>query len=705
MMDTKKRVNRRSLAIGVIVSLLFFLLVARTFYIQSVEAVMLKEKARNIWNSSTVIEPKRGTIFDRNEERLAYNSPAYTVVAVLSKTYSNHIIDPEDTATKLSPLLHMDKDAIVPLLTKDAYQVELRPGGWKIDKSVADKIKELNIPGIILKDGTKRYYPNNVLGSYVLGFVNYDNQPVMGVERQYDDVLSGKPGELNVMKDLKGYELPDSEEFYQPAKDGESLVLTIDKTIQQYVESALDKTYAMYHPKRMVAVVANPKTGEILAMSSRPTYNPNEYWNIKDYRNAAIGYEFEPGSTFKIVTLAATIEEGIFKPYDTFMSGKIEVPGGEVRDYNNGEGWGRISFLRGVEKSSNVAFVLLGYKYLGKEKLFSYINKFGFGEKTEIDLPGEVNGFMKKASQAYPLDVANIAFGQGIAVTPIQQVMAVSAVANGGDLMKPYIVKKIIDTKTGKTILENKPTVIRKVISEETAKKTTNVLEQVVEYGKQRDGYIDGYTIAGKTGTSQKIGEDGKYVNDKSIASFIGYAPAKDPKLLVYVVVDEPDLKIPYYGSTIAVPIFRDIMQNSLRYLKVPVLSTSTTIQSNSQLMVLPNYKDKAIVQSSTELNENGLVPIVVGSGNKVLKQYPNPGTNVIKGANVYLFTEDHSKLKVPNLLGKSLSDALEYCSVVGIDVEFNGSGFVIRQSIQPNTLYKGQKLTITLADPKETTK
>lgn len=698
-MNTKKKINRRAVIVGVGITLLFFVLILRTFYIQTIDAPMLNEKANNIWKSSSVIEPKRGTIFDRNGERLAHDAQAYNVIAILSKDYPNHVNNPRDTANKLAPILGMEESKLYTLLTKDAYQVELRPGGWKIDKDKADQIRELNLPGIILKEDTKRYYPNNYFASYTLGFLNYDNEAVMGIERQYDEVLRGKPGELKVMKDRRGYQLPDGEEFYQPAEDGSNLVLTLDKTIQQYVESALDAAEAMYNPKSMVAIVANPKTGEILGMSNRPNFNPNKYWEIEEYSNYAISYQFEPGSTFKIVTLAAAIEEGIFDPNKTYQSGKIEVPGKVINDHNDGKGWGEITFLEGVQRSSNVAFVLLGNE-LGKDKLYYYIEEFGFGQKTGIDLPGESIGQLKDKSKAYPLDVASMSFGQGIAVTPIQQLMAVSAVANGGNLMEPYLVKEIRDPHTGEIIEQREPTVKHRVISEEAAKETRDVLEQVVEFGQQKGGYIEGYHVAGKTGTAQKIGPDGKYLKDKNIASFIGFAPADDPELIVYVIVDEPDLNIPYYGSTVAVPIFKDIMLNSLRYLKVPIDSETSTKLNYDEIVTVGNYLNGTVTNANKQISDSGLTSIVIGNKDKVLEQYPAPQTGAPKGSKVYLITDPKGEIKVPDLTGMSLRDAIDLCSVLGIEVKIKGSGVVESQSLKPNTIYKGGQLEITLKDP-----
>lgn len=698
-MDINKTIRRRTIFIGIIITILFFLLLFNIFFIQSINAPKYKEQASNTWNSSYILEPDRGIIFDRNGERLAYNSTSYTVIAVLSKSNPVHIVDPVDTAAQLSSILNMSENDLYKLLTKDAYQVELRPGGWKINQDVAEKIKELKIPGIVLREEEKRYYPYNSFASYVLGFVNYENKGVLGIEGYYDEILSGTPGELNVLEDLKGYSLPEGELFFEPAKDGNDLVSTIDKTIQQYVESALDKAVELYNPKNVVVIVAEPNTGEILAMSNRPTYNPNEYWDIEDYKNPAINFNFEPGSTFKIITLAAAIEEGVFNPNSTFMSGSIDVYGDVIKDANNGVGWGEISYLEGVQRSSNVAFVKLGYEMLKKDKLFSYINDFGFGKKTGIDLQGESTGIMKKSEDAYPLDVATISFGQGIAVTPIQHVMAVSAVANGGNLITPHLVKEIRDNNTGEIISEVKPIIQSRVISEKTARETSSILEEVVKFG-QKSGYIEGYNVAGKTGTAQKIGSNGEYLKNAYIASYIGYAPSYDPRLLVYVIVDEPNLDSAYYGSTVAAPIFTEIMQNSLRYLKVPKSNGKQVIFNDEKDIVLRNYTNKLVESSKNELNDLELVPVVIGDGKKILKQYPNEETKVAKGSRIYFVTIPEKEYIMPNLVGKSLREALEYCAALDIEVTFSGSGIVVSQSLTADYPYNGGVINITLESP-----
>ncbi len=704
-MDCAKRIRRRSLLIGVIITIIFFLLLINTFLIQTINATRYREQAANNWNNSYVLEPERGTIYDRNATRLGHNIHAYTVIAILAKNNPARITDPVSVAQQLSPILNMTEGSIISLLTRDAYQVEIRPGGWKITKEQADQIRELKIPGIVLREENKRYYPFDTFASHTIGFVNYDNQAVMGLENYYDDYLRGKQGQLNVQEDLKGYSLPAGEILFEPAVNGNHLVTTFDNTIQQYIEQALDNAQELYNPKNMIAIVADPNTGEILGQATRPNFDLNKYWDIADYNDLTINYNFEPGSTFKIFTLAAAIEEGLFKPNDTFMSGKIEVPGGVIQDPNNGVGWGEITYLEGTYRSSNVAFVKLGYEMLSTEQLFSYIDDFGFGHKTGIDLKNEATGMVKGESQRYPLDVATTTFGQGIAVTPMQMVKATSILANGGYSVTPHLATGIKDANTGELIETFNYDSQERIISEKTARQVSSILEESVNFGNKA-GYIEGYNVAGKTGTAQKVGKDGNYLSGAYIASFIGYAPSHAPELLVYVIVDEPQVGTAYYGSTIAAPIFTEIMQNSLRYMKVPVNKTNNnSVNKNENAIQLKDYSGEAVANASSKIAGAGLKPIVIGDGDKIIRQYPLVGSTVAKGSNFYLITVPENQYVIADLTGMSLREALEYCMVLNIDCTFHGSGYVVSQSLSYGNTYNGGKMVLFLEDASKTIK
>lgn len=709
----RKKINLRTLLMGGLFTLSFFALILRTFWIQYVDNTEIMAKATNTWERSDAINPKRGDITDRNGNLLAYQGKAYTVIARL-KPYpndeknKNFVADPEMTAAKLAPILNMSQEKIMERLTKNSKQVELRPGGWKIPKETADKIKELNLPGIGLYEESRRYYPSGAFAAHVIGYTNLEGEAKMGIESMFDGQMKGEKGSFTFKKDAHGNQLPDGVESYKPAKDGNRVVLTIDHQIQSYIEDALNQTTAKYKMEGVSVVVADPNTGQILGMGTRPTFNPNAPTDIKKFYNPVIAENFEPGSTFKIATLAAAIEEKKFNPNADYMSGTYTgVPGEPIRDHNRGIGWGRISYREGVKRSSNIAFVLLGYKMLGQEKLFSYLEKFGFGQKTGIDLPGEAKGSFNPKRKYYPRDVASITFGQGVSVTAIQQVAAVGAIANGGKLMKPYIVKEIRDAKTNQVIQENKPQMVRRVVSEETAKQTRDLLGAVVneKNGTGQPFALPGYQVAGKTGTAQ-VAEKGRYVAGKYINSFIGFAPKDNPKLLIFVVVDQPHIDVPSAGGKIvAAPIFKSVMERSLHYLKLSPDKTDEKIVevAKDESTSMPDLAGKTVTEGKQALREAGLTAQVLGSGKTVVGQYPQATARLTKGTNVYILTSKEG-VKMPDLQGKTLREVMELSSLLGIQApSIIGEGYVINQSIQPGTmLKKGDKLAVTLAPKSE---
>lgn len=680
-MDGKTAIKVRALLMGAGITLLFFFLLARLFWLQVVEADWLVARAERMWAAGGQVPPERGAILDRNGKELAKNATAYTVVATISPKDEHRVRDPEDAARKLAPVLGMSEDQILDLLTRrDAYQVELRPGGWKIDREKANQVRKLGIPGISLVETTRRYYPNGELAAHVLGFQSLDGKAMGGIEQAYDQALTGTPGTMTVWRDLKRNVLPNGLKDARPPKPGKTVVLTLDEQIQSFVEQALDEAEKSFRPKRMTAIVMDPNTGEVLAMANRPTFNPNRYWEVKDYRqflNGAVASVFEPGSTFKIITLAAAIEEKLFNPNETYLSGRISGPFGTVRDHNR-RGWGRITFLEGVQKSSNVAFVILGYQRLGKERLYQYVMRFGIGEKTGIELPGEVPGLLKRTHQMYPADVANMAFGQGVGVTAIQQAVAVSAIANGGNLLKPHIVKEIRDAETGQVLYRMQPEVRRRVVSEATAKQVRDILETVVTDGTGQPYALDGWRVAGKTGTAQKVGPDGRYLSGKYVYSFIGFAPKDHPRLLVYVVVDEPDVDPARGGGTVVAPIFKTIMRNSLLYLNVP--QDKPGAPGAAAPTVQPQQAAQTDGQAQRPAEPSGAANAAGPRGEG-----------------------DGQTGHMPDLRGLSLRDALAVCGEMGLRAEVHGSGYVVRQSIAPGApLPKDKRVRLELADFRE---
>lgn len=697
-------------------TLLFAVLISRIFWVQVVKGDDWLEMAKDRWAASETIDAKRGTITDRDGNVLAMDSVAYTV-AVQPEVIAGLGIEDEIVAG-LHDILGKPESELMSLVTakneKGEYyaQREVRPEGWKIDKETADKITALSDElekktdsknvGILLINDQKRYYPKGTMASQLIGYISKEGEAITGVEAYFDEQLSGTDGKLKYLKDGKRVQLAEGEVEYTPAKDGQNIKLTIDGDIQDYVEEAIKEVYDKYQPKSITAIAADPNTMEILAMANLPTYNPNDYWNYnyENFYNHATKSLYEPGSTFKIVTLAAAVQEGLFNPNDSYQSGSIWVGGYEIRDIKRG-GWGNISYLEGLKRSSNVAFVKLG-QALGAQKLYDYITGFGFGAKTGIALGNEAAGTINFRFN-YPSEVATAAFGQGrVQVTPIQQVAAVAAVANGGKLLQPQIVKEIYDPAT-KTTQQIEPKLVRQVISEETSKKVGEYLEQVVsdqEIGTGRNAYIEGYRVAGKTGTAQKVVGSG-YSDDKFVVSFIGYAPVDDPKIVVYIVVDEPN-DPDAGGGAVAAPAFKEIVYKSLKHMGVAPSSVAAdaTEDPKEAGVAVPDVNGLALQEAEAQLSQSGLTFTVVGQGTKVLQQIPSEGSAVQAGQRVYLITEKQESLKVPDLTGASLRDAVEVASVMGLLLETEGEGYVVSQKEEKKN---GQRvLKIVLAPPSQ---
>ncbi|MGO4373394.1 penicillin-binding protein, partial [Paenibacillus sp. MCAF20] len=538
------------------------------------------------------------------------------------------------------------------------------------------------------------YYPSQLLASQLIGFVDREGKAKSGVEAYFNDQLEGVNGEIKFLKDGKRVQLSDGEVEYQAPKDGQNIALTIDSNIQNYVEEALREIVAKYNPKSITAIAADPNTMEILAMANMPEFNPNSYWdsNYANYNNHGVVSLYEPGSTFKIMTLAAAVEEGVFNPNETYKSGSVTIYGDTIRDIQRG-GWGTISYLDGLKHSSNVAFVNLGYQKLGAEKLRDYLTKFGFAQKTGIQLNGERTGVI---NMQYPIEVATAAIGQGVAVTPIQQVAAVAAVANGGKLMQPQIIKSITDPTTNKTTVFE-PKVVRQVISKETSRKVGEYLEQVVSdqvIGTGRRAFIEGYRIAGKTGTAEKS-IDGKYSEDKFVVSFVGYAPVENPKIVLYIVVDEPDDST-VGGGFVAAPAFREIMLKSLRHMGImPDTSLIKEEAKKEAAIVVPKVTDLLLAQAKATLAPKNLTFEIIGNGKSVLQQIPAAGSVVNPSQRVYLLTEQRDKLKVPDMTGLSLRDALEITTLLGIQLIPEGQGYVVSQKEETKNGKRSLKIVL----------
>lgn len=628
---------RKRLVITLLVGFLIFTIIGiRLAYVQFVLGDMLTERAKNSWNREIPFEPKRGEILDRNGIALATNISSPTVYIV-----PRQIKDPAKTAEKLANILNAEVQEIYQQITKKSSMERLK-AGRKISNEKAKEIEELNLPGVYIAEDSKRYYPFEDYLSHVLGFTGIDNQGLMGLELSYDKELAGKRGAVQFYSTAKGERMESMPDDYHPPIDGLDLVLTIDSQIQTILERELDNADAQYNPDGLIAIAMDPNSGEILGMASRPNFDPADFQHVAPEiynRNLPIWSTYEPGSTFKIITLAAALEEGKvnLEEENFYDSGRVEVGGAQLHCWKRG-GHGSQTFLEVVQNSCNPGFVELGER-LGKEKLFDYIKKFGFGEKTGIDLVGEGRGILFDLDKVGPVELATTAFGQGVSVTPIQQVTAVSAAINGGTLYQPYVVKELVDPETEEVVMRKKPVAKRKVISDETSKTIRYALESVVAQGTGKNAFVDGYRVGGKTGTAQKA-QGGRYLENNHIVSFIGFAPADDPQIVVYVAVDNPKGTV-QFGGTVAAPIVGNIIEDSMRVLKVTPRKNQIekeTTWLDTPLVEVPNLiglERKEIANQFFNLKID-----MNGEGNKIIKQEPQPGTKVKEGSTIRIFLD-----------------------------------------------------------------
>lgn len=617
----------------IFITIVLLIIVLKVFYIQVFQYNKLNSLASDLWSRNLPIKASRGKILDRNGKVLADNITTTSLYLV-----PNQIVNKEEVATRLSEILQISYDDMYKHITKKTSLERVHPEGRQLSFEIADKINELHYDGVYLLKESKRYYPYGKLLSQTLGFVGIDNQGLSGLELKYDDYLTGIDGSIKYYSDAKGNRLEKAEE-YKDSKSGLDISLTIDLSLQQAVERELDNVIYKYDADNALAIAMDPKSGEILAMSSRPNFNPNDYKSTSTEilnRNLPIWMTYEPGSTMKITTLAASLNEGIVNLFkDSFYDkGSIEVDGAKLHCWKSG-GHGQETYLQVVENSCNPGFVNLGLK-LGKERLFDYIKRFGYGEKTGVDLIGEENGIIFNIDKIGNVELATTAFGQGISVTPIQQVRGVSAAVNGGILYRPYILKNIYDSNSKSLIVESKKEEIRQVISKETSDMVKFALESVVANGTGRNAYIENYRVGGKTGTAQKV-SNGHYMSGNYIVSFIGFMPADDPDIVLYVAIDHPK-GVVQYGGTVAAPVAKSILES---YISIKNIEPSKDVMPkvynwmDVKYSVLPDVVNKSLDEAKKILKGYRLE--YSGNGNKILYQSPEAG----------LYVEDNSTVKL----------------------------------------------------------
>ncbi|WP_249869873.1 penicillin-binding protein [Oceanobacillus saliphilus] len=703
----------------------FIVLTGRFMYIQAtgeIDGVSLDEWADQKRTSSYNLSAERGKIFDKNGMTLAYDRPTYRMYAILDETYSDkseeplHVEDPQKTAETLAPLLDVEVNELLnPLengIENERFQVEFGKNGKELSQQKKDEILALNIPGINFKEEAIRYYPNGMFASHIIGFAReteietengYKDEiiGIAGMENEMNDLLSGKDGFISYQRDRYNKKLLNPNEIIQVPEDGDDVYLTIDQKIQTLLEDVLSQVDENYNPEKMNAVVMDAKTGQVLAMSSRPSYDPNNPANVENWYNDVVSAPFEPGSTIKMFTWAAAIEEGVYNGSEGFQSGSYQ-PNEQVRkihDHNGGNGWGTISYDEGFQRSSNVAAAKLVWEKMGTGTFLEYLQAFGFDEKTGIDLPGEVSG---RILYNWPIEKITTSFGQGSTTTPIQQMKAATAITNGGKMLQPYVIDKIVDSTTGEIMEQKSPQVVGEPISEETAEQVLKLLESVVngENGTGKIYQLEDYTVGGKSGTAEIPNpEGGGYLTGREnyVFSFLGMAPIEDPELIMYVSIQQPELEPTETGSVPLSFIFNNVIENSLHYLNI---EPDNEENEEVQQIIMPNVIGDNATTTRDILTEQGLKVSLVGDGEKIVATSVTEEERVLPSDRIILITDEPT---MPNIIGWSLRDVMKLSDLMKFKVETFGNGYVVTQNIPEGTAIKeNDYLGIELLSPDE---
>ncbi|MGE5583683.1 MAG: penicillin-binding transpeptidase domain-containing protein [Bacillota bacterium] len=702
-------------------------LVLRVLYLQIFMAGWLKKSAEEQRFRALTVLPRRGAIYDRLGNELAISVDGDSVYAIPAEVGFDSIIlsgkkqtelqtDKEKTeiARIVAGVLGMDPDRVKRLITSGASFV------WIKRKASIEEVDHLRsvindknrrIHGIEITQKAQRFYPQSSLASQVLGIAGIDNQGLEGLEKQYDQFLRGIPGSDQAEFDTAGRHIPQGERRYIPPVDGDSVYLTIDQNIQYIVERELEKALVDTKSKRAMAVVVDPQNGQILAAACHPSYDSNRFGDFppQNRRNPIFSDMYEPGSAFKVFTTVAALEEGQVTPESTFFDpGFIKVDDRIIKCWKPG-GHGSQTFTEALENSCNPVFASIALK-LGKATLYKYIQAFGFGQITGADFPGESAGRLRPLEKVKNVELANIGFGQGLSVTPIQMAMGVAAVANGGFLLKPQLVKEIVSVD-GKVKWKFQPQVVRQVISGKTASLMNQLLQSVVTNGSGNRAYLEGYQVAGKTATAQKVspGEKG-YSSSKVISSFVGYAPVDRPRILALVILDEPGTPV-RYGGVIAAPVVGNIFRDALRYLGVkPRYEPATLEKISSEEVIVPNVLNMPIAEALAVLHNKQLEYRFIGKGSYVFDQVPKPGARINKATKVllyfdpeehYQFKEDRTRVVLPNFQGLSLRKVDQLLTDMGLKLEAKGTGVAVEQQPPPGTILEHGSIVKVLFKPK----
>lgn len=679
----------------------FFVIELRMAYIAlspNIDGINIQEFASRRNTTKKILRANRGVIYDASGDVLARNVTSYTVVAILSSSRSDRIQNVEEAATKLSPVLNMDKTRLVKLLSQNLYQVELGPEGRGITIQKKEEVEALDITGIEFIEDTKRNYPNGDFASYIVGYAKTyvkDNSKViigeLGIEGLYNKELTGTDGYFKYEQDTSGRQIPDTPEERVDAKNGNDIYLTIDSNIERFTESAMKELEKNAKPEWGVIALMDAKTGAILASSTTPSFNPNKL-NITNYENPLVSYAFEPGSTMKTYSYMCAIEKGTYEGTKTFESGIIKIEGGgTIKDWNT-KGFGTISFDKGFEYSSNTGAVNLMRNFITKQELLDCYKKYGFGEKTGVELSRELSG---KISFNYDLEVANATFGQGITTTPIQHLQGLSIIANNGKMLKPYIVKKIVNTSTSEIVYEGKKQESERLVSIDTVNKMKELLKDVVEgkdvYTTGSLYYRENLGIIGKTGTGEIWNnQKGSYESGgyNYIYSFAGMFPYDDPQIIVYAAMKKPTSGPTSNLSKLVKTVASDVSK---------YLDLSNVPKETLSSFGMKNYFNKDINDADME----NVKLFVIGNGNKIIDQYPSANTMVVENDVVILKTNG-KEIKMPSFIGLSLKETKKLCSMLGITCDIEGNGYVINQDIKENTIIDKEMIVKLVLKEKE---
>lgn len=688
----KKRVTIKiSKFIILIVAFLFVAIICKLSYVvlsDKVDGINLKDKSASISTVKKTLYADRGNIYDINGEELASTVNSYTVIAYLNSNKTN-VSDKEKTAKELAPILNMTEEKLMELLNKKLYQVELRPGGYGITEVVKARIEKLELPGIdFIKNSKKRYYNKSTFASYIIGYAKVlDDGKIsgeLGIEGYYDDILSGTNGYTKYLKyTSSNYKIPNTNEDTKKAKDGSDIYLTIDSSIQLIAEKAVSSMKEKFNTDWAVFTVMDAKTGAIVASATNPNFNPNDTNTIKEYMNPLLSYQYEPGSVMKVFSFASSMEEGKYDGEETFKSGSYTLDDGTVIRDSERKGWGTISFDEGFARSSNVAATTLALR-LGVDKLSEYYNNLGFGKKTGIELSNEAIGDIE---MVYQSELATASFGQGVSVTAIQMLQALSAMTNDGTVIKPYIVDKVVD-QNGNITYQGKRQVVKKVYSTNTVNKMHEIMKKVIDINKYWQ--VNNVSIMGKTGTAQIASPKGGYLTGTYdyIKSFAGIFPADDPKYIVYVAGKKPETNLGSWAKVITTAI-----EEIASYAK---LTESKSDADPSKIITLDNYISKYLDTTLEELKNKKIDVIILGNGKYIINQYPLKNKTLLSGEKLFLLTND-KEIKMENLKGWSLSEVKTYCNLIGLKLEYNGYGYVINQSIEENAILDVNNMTLTI--------